>query len=785
MNAVSVRSMGSRAILTGLVIATLILQVMPAAAQTTPAEACAADSLYLISPASVDLRLNTEGKPGMTISWPNLDLQDATCFSLKGTSGLGFDVAVDGGYNNDVDRVFRFSTPDSGLIGGNADGNITVSWLSQGQASNGDIGGVLNLANNGGFFSYDAAAISDNWAQINNGLPMTWLRTNAIATDRGTGDFILAAMTRGEELDSTPAGLFAYNGTNWNRLAADIFNSDIVITKLAISRDDNDVFAVGTDANGLFVTIDGGVTFTQWGSQLPSLMPTMATTFKVTALNWESERLLVGMPSWGLFISDDGGASFRASRIMVLGNLDDAASDSTLPTFNDFSVQTDDSDHIVAGLQSHGTFESDDGGLSWHDLYGTLLVPDPDGIVAAEWIYTAVDVLIDATNPQVIVMGVEQKGLYRTADGGATWALVGSNVQPAATSGLARYSLINRRGMAGEMLALEDGWSLLHSTDSGATWSHFADQPLLSKGLDVVSARDNTGDFIIGSNGGGIYEAGTTVSLFESYSTVTTAELRDSDLGLTIWFGEGGVVQPDDEFELVAQTFQGWAIFRGASHQRDEMVLVGLYDRVNPEDCFEGYCGDNSLVIIPQCFQAKRAACFDLSDADTLRFFDDEVYNGFSYVYSVVSFDYGNAALTTAQNNRNEMLFSPRWQGDTLSRYSGSGNRTRIDVNAPATNAIHDDEIYAYPNPIRLGAGVPGGEGRKVVFTNLPSGSRVRIFTTAGDDVINLGPGNQTGAQIYWNSINRDGEEVAAGVYLYKIVMPERDDFWGRIVVIR
>ena len=61
----------------------------------------------------------------------------------------------------------------------------------------------------------------------------------------------------------------------------------------------------------------------------------------------------------------------------------------------------------------------------------------------------------------------------------------------------------------------------------------------------------------------------------------------------------------------------------------------------------------------------------------------------------------------------------------------------------------------------------------------------MRVFTTAGDDIINLGPDNQTGGQMYWRTVNRDGEEISAGIYLYKVEMPAREDYWGRIVVIR
>ena len=779
--------MGGRVMLAMIIVAALLTQVMPVMAQSTPPAACADDSLYLISPDAVDLHLETTGKPGLTISWPNLDLSDATCFSLNGTDELGFEVSVTGGYGAEVDRIFSFATADSGTIGGRDDGNLTVSWLSQGRNGNGDVGGVFNLANNGGVLSYSQAGGSNPWSSVNNGLPMTWKRTNTVAIASGASGFMVAAFTRGDDFESGPAGLFTYNGTNWDRIGEDIFDEDMLVTSVAVSPDDNDSFAVGTSIDGLYVTIDGGETFVQWSSQLPSEQDDIPTIFKVTALNWDSSRLVVAMSSWGLFISENGGTLFDVSSISVPVDLDNPAAGNELPRIWDISVQpgAGNSDHIVLALQLHGAFESNDGGATWHDLYGDLLVSDP--LIPSAWQYTAKSVVVDAADPQVIVMAISQKGLYRTGDGGATWVAVGGSVgvQPEKTAELLEFSLINRLGMAGEMLALENRWKLLHSTDSGLTWSVFADQPSVNQGLFVVPHRDNSGDFTIGTMGGGIYLAGITFPLRDTYDVSTQEDLRDADIGLSITFGDNGVLQRNDSFDLVAQTFQGWAVFRGAAFNPDEMKLIGLFDRVNPEDCFAGYCGDNSLEIVPLCFAAKRAACFDLSNPDTLRFFDEEVFNGFSYVYSVTSFDYGNMALTTAQVNDNTMLFSPRWTGDDLAIHGGPGNRASISVNKPVSTDERAEEIYAYPNPIRLGAGVPRGEGSLVVFTNLPEGSRVRVFTTAGDDVINLGPDNQIEGQIYWNSNNRNGETVAAGVYLYKVIMPTRDDYWGRIVVIR
>jgi hypothetical protein len=38
---------------------------------------------------------------------------------------------------------------------------------------------------------------------------------------------------------------------------------------------------------------------------------------------------------------------------------------------------------------------------------------------------------------------------------------------------------------------------------------------------------------------------------------------------------------------------------------------------------------------------------------------------------------------------------------------------------------------------------------------------------------------------MYWLTRNEDNELLASGIYIWKIEMPERGDFWGKLVIIR
>ncbi len=766
-----------------LMVFVLLTAWTGAAVAQTPPDACAADSLYLISPSSLQMRLQTTGGPrGMVVSWPNLDLEQATCYVLRDTAALDFQVDVSGGFGDKVDRLFRFTTADSGEIGGSQGERLIYTWQHEGPSNNGSLAGMLNLANNGGVWRYHAGA--DQWTQVNQGLPMTWKQVNVVALGTGPDGTLVAGFTRGQSRDADPAGLYINRGAGWQRIAEETFDSFNLITHIAVSQDDSDHFMVGTKSNGLYVTTDGGQSFTQWTTGLDPLADPQPGQFPVRALAWSGSDVFLYIDGYGVFRSPDSGASFSKLDFLVPETLDSADPNYVSPVINDFVVDPANPARVLACLQFHGVYESDDYGLSWHDLYGDLLVPDPDGEVSGLWVHTALAAAVDPLNPSALTMFVSQKGLFRTEDGGQHWFEVGGEVQPENRATLLQVSMTTVPDVPGRILAVEDGYAVLRSDDGGATWSTWSTVPPLATRVGFINHADGGGDLLLATYRGGIYVPGSVLPLSETYTSGTSVDLRDLDLGLGIAFS-GGVAQPDEAFYLVCQTFQGWAVWRAPEHDRQHPVLLGLYDRVNPESCIEGFCGDSDFQIKPQCFAAKRAACFDFSDPDTFRFFDSEVYNGFSYYYSVTTFDYGNTALVTPENNSNEMLFSPRWTGDELSPFAGPGNSSYVQVNLEAEPDTGGEEIYVFPNPLRPGAGIPGEEGRTVVFTNLPRDSKIRIFTTAGDDVIELGPELMHGGQIYWNTENHHNQSVAPGVYLFKVIMPKRSAYWGKLVIIR
>jgi len=743
----------------------------------TPDATCANDSLFLISPDELVFDRQVNGRNGLVISWEDLDPEEATCFVLTGHENLDYSVEVDGGFGDQVDRQMLFTVIDTSTVGSTDPVTLQMTWVTEGSSNNGTLSGTINLGNNGGIYKYDA--MNTSWEQTNEGLPVTWAQTNSSGMDAGSNGFVVAAFSSGQTIGSFPKGLYKKGQLGWQRIAEDVFTETTNVTKIAVSPDSNDHFAVGTDNKGLFVTLDGGQNFVNWAGNLDEDFQPTPVRFQVSALSWVGNRIWVFLPNLGLFSSDDNGVSFTRSLLEVDETPGDPSSDDSMPvSVNEIVVNPSNDDHILAAVHFNGIYQSTDGGLTWSNMYGDL--PSSEG----DWNYTGASAVVDPADANIVVAGMKGRGLYRTADGGTTWVKVGQNTEPDSPSGLIVYSFLISDGPGNPYYCLIDSWSVLYSTDQGATWNHLPDQPLLSSGINLALAGDGSGDFYMNSWGGGVYVPGTSISLSETYDSATSEYLRDLDLGINITFGAGDIIG-NPQFRLKCQTFQGWAVWRGPGYDPENMTLIGVFDRVNPESCIEGYCGNLNWQVLPQCYNSKRAACFNFDTPDTVRFFDEEIYNGFTYNYAVTSFDYGNTALTSPENSVSTAIYSPRWTGDELSPYTGPGNHQYIQLDNVATDPQHGEEIYVYPNPLRLDSGLPGQEGQRVVFTNLPEGSRLRIFTTAGDDVINLGPDNLDGGNIYWRSDNRNGEPVSAGVYLYKVEMPSREDYWGKIVIIR
>ena len=138
-------------------------------------------------------------------------------------------------------------------------------------------------------------------------------------------------------------------------------------------------------------------------------------------------------------------------------------------------------------------FRSRDLGRSWEELASLRAVPGQD-----KWTFPGLPhtphakcIAIDPRSPDTIYVAVEQGGLFRSKDGGATWREIDSYYRPDDRW----YRDIHRLVMADanpDELYMTSGTGLYHSRDAGASWDHLTDTEFRIGYPDhlVISPRD-------------------------------------------------------------------------------------------------------------------------------------------------------------------------------------------------------------------------------------------------------------------------------------------------------
>jgi len=747
-------------------------------AQTDPGR-----GLPMVVPAASEVAVelgSTVRGPGLKLTWPEPPDSVSTIVSLVDTAGLGITMTVAGDYADRFDRTLDFIFQNSGSVGSDDQNRLLCIWANANSEWTGRLGGAINLSNTGGLWVQDAGG----WSQRNLGLPRFLPYANLLDMDRADDGTLVVFIAAGSpfQVNSEPIGLFRTTAMGeWEEIGAEFFGSNYRVTKVAIDPADSRSIAVGTLSRGVFLTRDGGATFTPWTTDV-ELEPGNPI-FEITAMHWTSERLYVGWRNVGLLVSEDGSDEFR--RLALEVPLAPGDETRIWPQVNVVVEDASDPQRILAGLSNHGVWESRDGGEQWDSI-----LIDYDDDTNPNWIVSVSSLHIDPNDGDRVAAGTVRQLIRRTADGGANWTQA---ITPFDAAGV-KPRIWSMIGHGGRLLAQAADQGLMESLDLGATWTMVADQPYNRLARDLVS--DGT-TLYLPTTGGGMYQANTPVLLTDTLLlSATDADLRGIDLGLTIAFGPGtvtlqdtngdGVVDPR-RVRLICQDFQGWIVWRAPRGAPDEMMMIGRYDKNNPETCIEGYCGDDNYFQLPNCFSERRAACFAFPEPGYVSFYDDDVFNGFTYHYAVTPFDFGDISrVSDPQSIASPMTFPRRYPGDELGQGAGLGNRFEVQVNEDAAPALDGETIYAYPNPLRLGTGIVGGEGEEVIWTNLPPNSRIQIFTLAGDEIAELPRDGrpQEGANMYWVTRNDDNRLLASGIYIWRAIMPERGDFWGKLVII-
>jgi hypothetical protein len=194
--------------------------------------------------------------------------------------------------------------------------------------------------------------------------------------------------------------------------------------------------------------------------------------------------------------------------------------------------------------------------------------------------------------------------------------------------------------------------------------------------------------------------------------------------------------------------FEGYKIYRARLTRENQNVglkqlfqLVGQYDLVDSL----GYNTGLDFVLLPQ------PETLD-GHVYQYRFTNDDLLNGWQYVYSVTAFDQGDPV-----NNLTSL------ESSVLLSYG------RVFPGPPAGQKR---QIAVFPNPYKVSSLWDGRasdgiqeRSRLIYFANLPDVCSIKIYTLAGDlvDTIDHDGATYSGADINWFKQYASGDKVFSG----------------------
>ncbi len=139
-----------------------------------------------------------------------------------------------------------------------------------------------------------------------------------------------------------------------------------------------------------------------------------------------------------------------------------------------------DPDHVYAGVEDAGLFESKDGGVTWAELSGLRkhdTGPQWQPGAGGMCLHT---ILIDPTNPRRLYVAISAAGAFRSDDAGQTWKPINRGLvsqfmpDPDAEVGHCVHRIAFHPSRP-ETLFMQKHWDVMRSDNAGDQWSEVSD----------------------------------------------------------------------------------------------------------------------------------------------------------------------------------------------------------------------------------------------------------------------------------------------------------------------
>ena len=274
----------------------------------------------------------------------------------------------------------------------------------------------------------------------------------------------------------SPNTLYAGSNGNLSRSTNGGTGWTAVNTGLSYSNTSTaDVLAVAVDSRaggGVYVGTEGGVFRSTNGGSNWAASNAGLTNLVVTALAIDPlipTTMYAGTRNLGVFKSSDGGASWVNSSTGLLGSgnwVMSLAIDPVTPTT------------LYAGSGTFSfVYKSMDGGATWRAAAtgGAPQLP-------------ASALVINPSNPQIVVAGTLNGGIYRSTNAGASWTAITAGLPSLPTIYALSFGTKSPQSLWALVQPRAGVGTYMNSLDSGATWS--ATYPGLDPSKGLLSVFD-------------------------------------------------------------------------------------------------------------------------------------------------------------------------------------------------------------------------------------------------------------------------------------------------------
>ncbi|MEL7451154.1 MAG: hypothetical protein AAFN78_18215 [Pseudomonadota bacterium] len=266
------------------------------------------------------------------------------------------------------------------------------------------------------------------------------------------------------------------SGDNWTDIGGTLGLS-IISGIIAHPQDALTLYAVGWE--GVFKTIDGGVSWSQLTTGLPPANSSGYLFVNFGAIDPSAtDTVYVQISNNGVYKSIDGGATWAFSGIGLPNDF-----------FTEMVIDPTNTSRIIMGSGNNDVVMTEDAGAFW----GTVAVTGTGTM-------TMNDVALDPSNPDRLFASSAWHGTFRSDNGGADW-------QPV-NSGFSNFTVLSlaRDAASGVLYAGSQG-SIAASTDGGQSWT------LNTDGYDLGAWAMHADSQLAGH----VYAGSSCCGLYESF----------------------------------------------------------------------------------------------------------------------------------------------------------------------------------------------------------------------------------------------------------------------------